>query len=322
MTNRSLDISVIIPLYNKAPYIKRAIDLILMQTVPADEIIVVDDGSTDGGGDIVEGYRNSRIKLVGQVNSGESAARNRGAEEAAHELIGFLDADDEWLPDFLETIRVLRNNFPDCGAYATSSYTVKPDGKLYYPDVTLLPPEPWIGIIPNFFALYQQGMAFNSSSIAIPKAILKDIGGFPVGQQHTPDIDVWVRLAIKYPIAISPKRKAVYHQDAINRTAPTHSGLAELPVVGTIRKAIRDGCIAEGELLREALEYIAQKQIFIASNNIMFGNPVYARQLLETCHKTKKYKKEWRFWRVLASFPAGWPAKLLILKQKIIGEKS
>jgi len=82
---------------------------------------------------------------------GESAARNRGIEAASNELIAFLDADDEWKPDFLYNIQVLRNNFPDSGAYATSSLTIRPNGNIYYPDLSILPPEPWIGFIPNFF---------------------------------------------------------------------------------------------------------------------------------------------------------------------------
>jgi glycosyltransferase involved in cell wall biosynthesis len=312
-------ISVVIPLYNKKPHIKRSIDSILGQTIQPFEIIVVDDGSTDGGGEIVKNYNNTKIRLVRQENLGQSAARNRGIEEACSELIGFLDADDEWLPDFLENIVVLKNNFPDCGAYVTSTYTVRPDGNIYYPDLSLLPPEPWIGIIPNFFALYQQGMAFNSSSIVIPKVIIKDIGGFPFGEQHNSDIDTWVRIAIKYPIAISPKRKAVYHQDAESRTAYTHSDLVEFPVVRTIQNVIKEGKIADGELLSEALEYIAQKQLSTAINNIMTGHTSQGIEFLNKCKYTKKYKNKWFFWRFWSIFPAFVPKMSLALLEYFRG---
>ena len=313
-TKLTMKISAVIPLYNKAPYIKRAIESILDQTIKVDEIIVVDDGSTDDGGNIVEGLNNPNIKLIKQENTGESGARNRGIKEASNEMIAFLDADDEWLPDFLENIIVLRNNFPDCGAYATASYTIRPGGKIVYSDLSSLPPAPWIGIIPNFFALFQQGLAFNSSSIVIPKYIVEGIGGFPVGVRQSADFDTWLRIAIKYPIAFCPKRKVIYHQDAENRMAPTNSRIIEDPAIKTILKAIEEGQISEGTLLFEALEYVAQRQLFAAIENIMVGNTLQGRKFLKRCQYTRNYKKLWLIWRFWSLFPAFVPKNLMLIK--------
>lgn len=94
-------VSVIIPLYNKAPYIQRALYSVFAQTFHDFELIVVDDGSTDGGGDIVACCDDPRVRLIRQENAGPGAARNRGLDEAQGELVAFLDADDEWLPEFL-----------------------------------------------------------------------------------------------------------------------------------------------------------------------------------------------------------------------------
>src|SRR5947209_3795753 len=95
-------VSVIIPLYNKAPYVRRTLDSVRAQTFADYEVIVVDDGSTDGGAAVVEGFGDPRFRLIAQPNAGPGAARNRGLAEAGGEFVAFLDADDEWLPTFLE----------------------------------------------------------------------------------------------------------------------------------------------------------------------------------------------------------------------------
>ena len=96
-----MKISVVIPAYNAAAWIRRAVNSVLSQTRPADEIIVVDDGSTDGTGDIVRMY-DGRVRLLQQANAGAAAARNTGILAATGDWIAFLDADDEWLPQKLQ----------------------------------------------------------------------------------------------------------------------------------------------------------------------------------------------------------------------------
>lgn len=120
-------VSVIIPLFNKAPYIERALASVFAQTFTDFELIVVDDGSTDAGPAIVESFSDPRIRLVRQANAGPGAARNRGLSEARGELVAFLDADDEWLPEFLsESVRLL-DEHPEA-ATVTSGYFAFPGG--------------------------------------------------------------------------------------------------------------------------------------------------------------------------------------------------
>ena len=94
-----MKISAVIPAFNRRHYLPRAIDSALAQTVRVDEILVVDDGSTDGSADFVESRYGNRVRVVRQANSGVAGARRRGIREARGEWIAFLDSDDEWLPD-------------------------------------------------------------------------------------------------------------------------------------------------------------------------------------------------------------------------------
>jgi hypothetical protein len=97
-----LKVSIVIPLYNKAAYVRRALSSIAAQTFTDFELIVVDDGSTDDGARLVTEYGDSRFKLISQPNAGPGPARNTGIAHARGEFIAFLDADDEWLPTYLE----------------------------------------------------------------------------------------------------------------------------------------------------------------------------------------------------------------------------
>jgi glycosyltransferase involved in cell wall biosynthesis len=93
-----MKVSAIIPVFNRRDLLPRAINSALAQSVPVDEIIVVDDGSTDGSAEVAARYGN-RVRVVQQANSGVAGARHRGIQEARGEWIAFLDSDDEWLPD-------------------------------------------------------------------------------------------------------------------------------------------------------------------------------------------------------------------------------
>jgi glycosyltransferase involved in cell wall biosynthesis len=97
--NCKMKISALIPTYNRRDFVQRAVRSILAQTVPVDEIIVVDDGSTDGTAEEVERAFGDRVRVVRQVNQGVAAARRRAILESKGEWVAFLDSDDEWTPD-------------------------------------------------------------------------------------------------------------------------------------------------------------------------------------------------------------------------------
>lgn len=118
-------LSVIIPLYNKERFIARALASVFAQTFCEFEVIVVDDGSTDRSVEIVNGYKDSRLRLISQNNAGPGAARNAGIGQATGDLLSFLDADDEWLPDFLRQNVAVFGRHRDVAA-VTSGYIEMP----------------------------------------------------------------------------------------------------------------------------------------------------------------------------------------------------
>ena len=119
----NLHVSIVIPTYNRARMIKRAVESVISQCVAGDEIIVIDDGSTDDTKLELESFR-GRIRYIWITNSGAGAARNRGIDEAKNDLIAFLDSDDEWMPGKLAIQRSLMQSRPDI-LFCFSNFAVK-----------------------------------------------------------------------------------------------------------------------------------------------------------------------------------------------------
>jgi len=124
-------ISVVIPTFNSAEFVGGAIDSVLAQTFCEWELIIVDDGSSDEGASIVRRYRDPRISLIQQPNSGVSAARNRGILAARNDLVALLDADDLWMPDHLSTIGTLARRFPRAVLYCAANICFMAAGERY-----------------------------------------------------------------------------------------------------------------------------------------------------------------------------------------------
>lgn len=188
--------SVVIPLYNKAEYIGNCINAILKQTYSNFEIVIVNDGSTDSSANIVESISDKRIRLINQLNAGVSAARNRGVEEAAYDIVAFCDADDIWEPNHLEILAELAIRYPECGVYATSYYTRKNNHAPTLPHVYgQFPFDGNCGILSNYYKI-ASGTEFpiQMSSLSVRKKYMKEIGGFPVGIRRAEDIITIARL--------------------------------------------------------------------------------------------------------------------------------
>jgi glycosyltransferase involved in cell wall biosynthesis len=294
-------VSVIIPLYNKGPHIARALKSVLSQTTKNFEVIVVDDGSTDDGAEVVGKFYDPRIWLIQQENQGVSAARNRGIDSAKGELIAFLDADDEWLPEFLETILHLRWRFPGAGAYATAFIKEFSNGKYQKQIFSGIPSGNWEGIIPSYFGSCAYGrLPVRSSNVVIPKEVFFDVGMFPVGEWWGEDTDMWGRIALKYPIAFSSGYYAIYNVSATHRACNTLKTVEIHPFVRTARKAIESKSVP-GSILPDLERYIIKEILETVQINLKAGRPDLARKNFSECHSRILFSKQIRlyFWTYL-----------------------
>jgi len=296
---------VVIPLYNKALYIERTVWSVLAQTRQEFEVVVVDDGSTDGGAAIVEHFADSRIRLITQENRGVSTARNRGIRESGAEIVAFLDADDEWYPTFLETILDLHRRYPEAGAYATAYAIYNPDGERRVASIAAVPPAPWSGVFPNYFRSATLGEPpVSSSSVAIPRVVLDEVGGFTEGYWWGEDVDLWGRIAFRYPIAFTWQIGAAYHTEIALRACTRVQPVPENPFVASARQAVELELIP-AEMLTDVLEYVAAKQLQTAARNIQAGRPDLARANLAWC-PTRLYRRQKVAHSLLALIPAPW----------------
>lgn len=210
-----VNISVVIPLYNKAAEIERTLRSVLEQSLPPLEIIVVDDGSTDGSAAIVERVGGERVRWVRQQNRGVSAARNRGIELSRGEYVAFLDGDDRWHPDYLKCLADFMIRYPDCGAYGVAFYVDSGDG-LVRADTPQTEGEV------DFFAESMQRYVLIPSAATIRREVLLDVGGFPNGMRMGEDQFLWTKVARRAKVAFLPTPLVVYSRAASNRSAATY----------------------------------------------------------------------------------------------------
>lgn len=293
--------SVVIPLYNKGPYVVRALSSVLAQTIQDFEVIVVDDGSTDEGASTVKSIGDPRLVLIHQENQGVSSARNTGIEAARTDLIAFLDADDEWLPNHLETLMKMWREYPTAGAYGTGFLKqFKESEPPVEPILEGMPREPWEGILPSYFRSAALGdPPLSSSTVAIPKHILIEMGGFKLGSWWGEDSDLWGRIAIKYPIAFSWDGKAIYHVEASNRAGNRVESVTIDPFVESALKMLQDGQIPS-DMKEDLMEYVAYKQIQTADRNLKASRPDLARANLRDC-KTRRLRRS-KYWILIWTF--------------------
>lgn len=194
-------ISVVIPLYNKEQSIASTLQTVLNQTYQGFEVVIVDDGSTDHSVEELTKVLDPRIRLIHQNNAGVSAARNRGIAEAQGEYIAFLDADDEWKPDYLKTQYELTQKYPECCVFACNYEFKDTQGKVTPTIIRKLLFKGEDGILSNYFEVAScSHPPLWTSAVMVKKSAIQSIGGFPFGIKSGEDLLTWARLACQFSI--------------------------------------------------------------------------------------------------------------------------
>ena len=292
-TEESARISVVMPLYNKEAEVERALRSIIEQSLAPGEIIVVDDGSTDGSRVIVERiiaeYPEAGIRLITQPNSGVSAARNRGIADAKGDYIALLDADDMWLTGYIAEVCRLMEYYPEADAYSTAFDIVNGTQRVAAPVPTT---EGYINIAEE--ALLRHYPIIPSTATLRRDTVLR-AGGFPEGMRIGEDQWLWVRMVQQgAKFCFSPMSLVRYSRTASNRSASIYRREQST-------HSIEELYNPEGDTTLN--EYIARIAIGKAITQSVRGGTEDARRAAEHFSYTTRSRRQLRRLRLLNSLP-------------------
>ena len=271
--------SVVIPLYNKGPYIEATVASVLAQSDPDFEIVVVDDGSTDRGPDLVAGLSDPRIRLIRQANAGVSAARNQGIQASRGAFVAFLDGDDLYHPECLARLRALHAQFPQAAVLGGR------EQRLAHADMaghqfSSLPAHLPCRIVDNLPAEFLRvGLPFSSSSVAVSRQLLSSLPfAFPPGESMGEDLDLWFRLAERGPIALIDAQIAVYRVGIASSLMGSFHGLDLLPVWHRMRVRALAGSMSRAQA-KDSLRVVAEMEVTLARRlmRVAHFGPAWAR---------------------------------------------
>lgn len=203
-------ISVIIPLFNKEYFIENTLESVKAQTFSDFEIVIVNDGSTDNSVKIVENFTDNRIKIFHTENKGVSSARNFGIEKASGKYIAFLDADDIWKNDFLQTIYLLIATYPEEKVFSCAIEIE--NGNKIFPAEYSISKGKNPHVIDYFKGSLLQSAIFTSGAV-FHKSVFETAGSFNIYLKTEEDIDLWIRIGLLFPVVFTWKIGVKYSLD-------------------------------------------------------------------------------------------------------------
>ncbi|MEZ0174967.1 MAG: glycosyltransferase [Candidatus Reddybacter sp.] len=239
-----MKISAVIPTYNNAEYIEEAIDSILAQTHPIDEIIIIDDGSSDNTAALIKAIKQKTNKLsyIKQGNQGPSAARNQGIEIANGDWIAFLDADDRWPQDKIALQIAALQREPSLQLIAGDMAETDQQGNVEVESVLakhqLLQQFQGLAGRPlnNALTTLVEKNFIPTGTVLVKRTALKQAGGFNPDIRFGEDLELWAKIACHHPITCLPERLMYRRQHGANATENTGPMLEDLvKVMGSIR---------------------------------------------------------------------------------------
>ena len=249
-----MEISVVIPTFNRADLLPRAIDSVRAQSLAPAEIIIVDDGSTDDTEPLI-GSRYPECRYIYQDNRGVSAARNRGIRAARGDWIALLDSDDTWLPTKLATQRERLAREPSMLLCHTEERWVR-NGTRVNQMKKHAKSGGWI------FRLCLPLCAISPSSTLIHRRLFEDVGLFDESLPACEDYDLWLRICARYPVTFEDREQIVKYGGHDDQLSRKHWGMDRFRVQA-LCKIIESGTLGPGDL-RAAADMLIRKAEILA----------------------------------------------------------
>lgn len=281
--------SIIIPAYNAEKCIERSIRSILRQSYKDFEIIVVDDGSTDDTYSIASGIDDPRIRVITQQNQGVSAARNTGIGNSEGKFICFLDADDAWLENHLETFKTLQNKYKSASFFVTGYRMIYLDGRKKDIHAHIAESD---YLETNLFEAYRKfGYFFNTNCVCVKRNVFEEVGGFAVGVKNEEDFDMWCRLGLRNNIVISREITSLRFRDySIATKEPLL--LNEWIFESRIDNIFSDNTIPKSRI-EGVKKLLAERKITKVRQYLLTGNKQLAIHTFRTIHPKSVRKRRW-----------------------------
>ncbi|MGF1491367.1 MAG: glycosyltransferase [Microcoleaceae cyanobacterium] len=277
-------ISVVIPVYNGEQTIQETVESVLSQTFQDFELIVINDGSTDSTLDVLSRFSDSRLHVFSYPNAGLPASRNRGIDRASGELIAFIDADDLWTPDKLESHQqILQDNPQVTVVYSWTDY-IDEKGQFLHPGLH-------ISVQGNAYPdLLRSNILENGSNPLIRRVAFEAVGTFDESLRAAEDWDMWIRLSEKYPFATVPAPQVLYRVSSTSMS--TNVKRQETETLKVIQKAFAQAPAGYQPLKTITLATLHKYLLCKALEGT--PHPEKGRQALDQLWKYIQYEPEWR----------------------------
>ena len=233
-------VSVVIPTFNRARKVVRAITSVLSQTFTDIEIIVVDDGSTDGTNKVVEQFDDFVTYVAHSSNLGVSAARNTGIKTSSGPLIALLDSDDHWLPEKLAAQVGFFDEHPGAGVCQTEELWIR-NGRRVNPMKKHLKPSG------DIFEPSLKLCLVSPSAVMLKRCLLDKVGGFDEDLPVCEDYDLWLRISCRYTVHLIREPLVVKEGGHPDQLSASYKGMDRFRIKA-LMKLIKSGTLNEKQL--------------------------------------------------------------------------